>query len=307
MLPNRHGAVEASGYRYGFQGQEKDDEVKNISGSSLNFTFRMYDPRVGRFFAVDPMFKSFSWNSPYAFSENRVLDAIELEGLEKSLELHYKDDLGNSKIKIIFDQNVINRIRKKAINGDYPKLEDAYYEGFSKSNWLSNNPSAVEGIGNLIIDLRMTPVYVKYEDFQLDTQLKKEKERKRGSVKKEGFYNSIIGLLGIIGGGSEEFGSAGLATPAAATTIVLSADKLNTGLDQIINTEDYLNNTYKTDLKHAVRIISGEGGELIYEAIELTNGLSSLKRIESATDLIEFFDTAESAAEYVEKHSNKKK
>jgi RHS repeat-associated protein len=68
-------------YRYGFQNQEKDDEIKGV-GNSVNYKYRMHDPRVGRFFAVDPLAKSYPWNSVYAFSENRVLDAIELEGLE---------------------------------------------------------------------------------------------------------------------------------------------------------------------------------------------------------------------------------
>ena len=45
----------------------------------------MHDPRVGRFFAIDPLFKDYPYNSTYAFSENRVMDAIELEGLEKIL------------------------------------------------------------------------------------------------------------------------------------------------------------------------------------------------------------------------------
>ncbi len=79
LIPNRHGS--SNSYRYGFQGQEKDDELKG-EGNSLNYTFRMHDPRVGRFFAVDPLFKDYPYNSTYAFSENRVLDAIELEGLE---------------------------------------------------------------------------------------------------------------------------------------------------------------------------------------------------------------------------------
>jgi RHS repeat-associated protein len=78
-VPNRHGATDS--YRYGFQGQEKDDELKG-EGNSLNYTFRMHDPRIGRFFARDPMFNSYPWNSPYAFSENRVIDGVELEGLE---------------------------------------------------------------------------------------------------------------------------------------------------------------------------------------------------------------------------------
>ena len=42
----------------------------------------MDDPRVGRFFAIDPLFRDYPHNSPYAFSENRVIDSKELEGLE---------------------------------------------------------------------------------------------------------------------------------------------------------------------------------------------------------------------------------
>jgi LysM repeat protein len=42
----------------------------------------MHDPRIGRFFARDPLAPKYPHNSPYAFSENRVIDAVELEGLE---------------------------------------------------------------------------------------------------------------------------------------------------------------------------------------------------------------------------------
>lgn len=78
-VPNRSDSADS--YRYGFQGQEKDDEIKG-DGNSLNYKFRMHDPRVGRFFAVDPLFKKYEYNSPYAFSENRVIDGAELEGKE---------------------------------------------------------------------------------------------------------------------------------------------------------------------------------------------------------------------------------
>lgn len=79
LVPNRHGSTEA--YRYGFQGQEKDNEIKG-EGNSLNYTFRMHDPRVGRFFAPDPLEMEYPWYSPYQFSGNRVIDMVELEGLE---------------------------------------------------------------------------------------------------------------------------------------------------------------------------------------------------------------------------------
>ncbi len=69
------------GYRYGFQNQEVDNEIKG-KGNSYNYTYRMYDTRLGRFFAVDPLSAKYPYNSSYAFSENRVIDGIELEGLE---------------------------------------------------------------------------------------------------------------------------------------------------------------------------------------------------------------------------------
>lgn len=77
-------------YRYGFQGQEKDDEIKG-SGNSLNYKFRMYDSRVCRFFAVDPLTWKFPFYSPYHFSSNSPVVAIELEGLESSFRLNYTE------------------------------------------------------------------------------------------------------------------------------------------------------------------------------------------------------------------------
>ncbi len=50
----------------------------------------MHDPRVGRFFAVDPLEKEFLWNSPYAFAENKVIAFTELEGAES---LYYQVSL----------------------------------------------------------------------------------------------------------------------------------------------------------------------------------------------------------------------
>jgi RHS repeat-associated protein len=68
-------------YRYGYNGQENDNEV-NGEGNSIQFTYRIYDPRVGRFLSVDPLSAEYPWNSTYAFAENRVIDGIDLEGLE---------------------------------------------------------------------------------------------------------------------------------------------------------------------------------------------------------------------------------
>ena len=80
VMPGRlyQGSLTAGGsYRFAFQGHEEDSE-----SGLVNYKYRMHEPRLGRFFAVDPLSHKFSYNSPYAFSENRVIDGIELEGLE---------------------------------------------------------------------------------------------------------------------------------------------------------------------------------------------------------------------------------
>ncbi|MCR9174335.1 MAG: hypothetical protein NXI10_17690 [bacterium] len=83
VMYGRNGVAQVSdNHRYGFQGQEMDNEIKGGKGTSINYKYRMHDPRIGRFFAVDPLAPKYPHNSPYAFSENRVVDAIELEGLE---------------------------------------------------------------------------------------------------------------------------------------------------------------------------------------------------------------------------------
>jgi RHS repeat-associated protein len=87
LVPNRHGSSES--YRYGFQGQEKDDEIKG-EGNSLNYTFRMHDPRIGRFFARDPLEKYYAEQTPYQFSSNAPIHAPELEGLETAFDFRFE-------------------------------------------------------------------------------------------------------------------------------------------------------------------------------------------------------------------------
>ena len=80
LLQGRHEA--SNTYRFGFQGQEKNDEIHGATGTSYAFEYRMHDPRVGRFLSIDPLAAEYPWNSPYSFAENKVIQFIELEGLE---------------------------------------------------------------------------------------------------------------------------------------------------------------------------------------------------------------------------------
>lgn len=59
-----------------------DNEIKG-EGNSLNYKYRMHDPRVGRFFSVDPLSPKYPHYSPYSFGGNKVIMFVELEGLEE--------------------------------------------------------------------------------------------------------------------------------------------------------------------------------------------------------------------------------
>lgn len=56
----------------------------------------MQDPRLGRFFTIDPLTAEYPHYSPYQFSGNRVIDCIELEGLEP--EITGKETVGQTEL-----------------------------------------------------------------------------------------------------------------------------------------------------------------------------------------------------------------
>lgn len=132
LIPNRFDSLDD--YRCGFQGQEKDDEIKG-EGNSLNYKYRMHDPRVGRFFAVDPLARTYAHNSPYAFSENRVLDGIELEGREFSRTENFDLQTGKKNITINLNYKVVKE-------GQYvASFESIAHQFASKFNSLTGYDS----------------------------------------------------------------------------------------------------------------------------------------------------------------------
>jgi RHS repeat-associated protein len=90
----------SSAYRYGFQGQEKDDEIKG-EGNSVNYTYRMHDTRLGRFFALDPLAPKYPSHSPYCFVGNMPISAIDPDGREIVIVTGEKDETGAA-IKVVY-------------------------------------------------------------------------------------------------------------------------------------------------------------------------------------------------------------
>jgi RHS repeat-associated protein len=69
-------------YRYGFNGKENDNDVKNITGSQQDYGMRIYDPRLGKFLSVDPKWRNYPSTSPYSFAGNNPIAYIDHNGEE---------------------------------------------------------------------------------------------------------------------------------------------------------------------------------------------------------------------------------
>jgi len=79
LMPGRHG--NSSSYRYGFNGMEKDDNIKG-AGNSYDFGARMYDSRLGRWLSIDPKVSQYVDLSPYSFAGNTPVWMIDTKGEE---------------------------------------------------------------------------------------------------------------------------------------------------------------------------------------------------------------------------------
>ena len=74
-------AANSTGYRFGFNGKEKSDEIEG-SGVDYDYGFRIYDSRIGRFLSTDPLEDKYPYWTPYQFASNSPISGIDQDGLE---------------------------------------------------------------------------------------------------------------------------------------------------------------------------------------------------------------------------------
>lgn len=73
-------------YRFGFNGQEKDNEVKGV-GNSLDFGARIYDSRLGKWLSLDPLQAKYPFSSPYIFTANNPIVFRDKDGRESKVSI----------------------------------------------------------------------------------------------------------------------------------------------------------------------------------------------------------------------------
>jgi len=109
LVPHR--TFSSPEYRYGFNGKEKDDDVKG-SGMQYDYGFRIYDPRIGKFLSVDPLFQSYPWYTPYQYAGNSPILHIDLDGEEELVWI-----LSKEAEKLIFGTNHLQKYEDGIVEG----------------------------------------------------------------------------------------------------------------------------------------------------------------------------------------------
>jgi len=186
----------AEGYRYGFNGMEKDDEAKG-KGNSYDFGARTYDSRLGRWLTIDPLASKYPDLSPFHFSMNNPIFYKDPDGREIIITIQPRD---NQKPLVEIKISGVIHDETKTFTSDQIKLrmktfqkevDDVFSKSFDqfdvkvnldftiiksedeikdtdhlisvRNEWKSNNPGKVNRIGGKVMFLNKS-AFTTYKD-----------------------------------------------------------------------------------------------------------------------------------------------
>jgi RHS repeat-associated protein len=124
VMPERVWTDESRNYRFGFNGQEKDNEISR-EGNSYTAEFWQYDSRLGRRWNVDPVEKP--WESSYlCFTGNPIL-FIDPNGDDSYVDedgnfLGNDGDPNSHEVRVITKEKWEEIVGKRNGKGEYPEV-----------------------------------------------------------------------------------------------------------------------------------------------------------------------------------------
>ncbi len=174
LLPGRNYSSDA--YRFGFQGQVKDDEIYGATGTSYTAEFWQYDSRTGRRWNLDPRpvtsvsFYAAFMNNPIGFTDVRG-DTSEFFNIANGASLGTINDAGAFR-RIKINQDIYNG----SVNNASKLFGKGFMDGSSeqdKANFLANS---ITGAGELGEDLARyagitNPDYIAFETGDLSISI----------------------------------------------------------------------------------------------------------------------------------------
>lgn len=136
------GRTESStGYRYGFNGKEKDSPGMGGGGNTLDYGFRIYNPLIAKFLSVDPLAEQFPDQSPYSAMFNNPIFWTDPTGMAPAPPDYYQNKAGevkwfDNKASKIVDKNMTtwSNIGTSYVSFDGNSLDLNYQKTDSRGN-----------------------------------------------------------------------------------------------------------------------------------------------------------------------------
>lgn len=129
-----------------YQGQEF---TKDLQLNTHEWKYRMSDPAIGRFWQIDPLSEDYTYNSTYAFQENKMGLGIELEGAEL-----LKNGTGWFKLKLVHGDKLKIDINNRNVPSVYKNSDDSPKfspgsVGIGSKGLFSKNETSIRPSNNL--------------------------------------------------------------------------------------------------------------------------------------------------------------
>ena len=124
-------------YRYGYQGSEMDNELKD-QRNSYTTHFRQLDVRIGRWLTIDPMAISMPYQSPYCSMDNNPIWFNDVFGDS----IKYDEKMTESDIEASGEKRV-EYFKNKVENGE------TQYEGYT-TPFNGGGPQAIIEVFNKV-------------------------------------------------------------------------------------------------------------------------------------------------------------
>ena len=166
------------GYKFGFNGQEKDNDITGVEGAHNTAEFWMYDTRLGRRWNVDPVDQVSISN--YACLGNNPIFNIDIKGNKSEGWIKGSDG------KVSYDKDINNQSDLEDAQR-IGKLCDYTYEG--QQALVTQNDQVYFGDENGILHERVNmPIVTVFERITFKNSLHKQSAR----YYKEGQYGKAI-------------------------------------------------------------------------------------------------------------------
>jgi RHS repeat-associated protein len=181
-------------------------------GNAYDFGERIYDPRLGRWFSVDPLASQYPEYSPYVFAYNNPIAVIDPDGRSgDDPRKKFYTEMGTAAIKAISSRGVENKFKALYVLAQY-RVEN----GFNTTP-PGNNPFNITGRGDA------GSVSLKTKEYNSSKQAYSTTRNFASFSSMEGGFNAYMDLL------QKNFPDAYAALTNENMTVADFANGMNTG------------------------------------------------------------------------------